>query len=293
MSEITYEEVIDVLSDLAKIANVTQFLNGVQMNPELVFEAVKTLAQQSFGKGTAASRLENAYKKILEKEQQLLISSKKLEAAQEGLKDLEKSSVTIAVLGKLVDVLDRLQITNQKSAAIHSGGVFNGDKNLFPFWKEGILLKLKSNTDHFPTDQSKMTYVYSMLDQDCQSHLHGFIKDGVTHFESLDKMMNELTILFDDPSRNKPFSSWIAEIRRDAAIVEYENSRELRNIIFLNISLELQQALIYERDIYSLDFNEAVARLQDVNNRLQTFSRNMVRYRIPKNSNKIIYKTQI
>lgn len=154
-------------------------------------------------------------------------------------------------------------------------------------------MKLKSNADHFPTEQSRMAFVYSMLDQNCQSHLHGFIKDGVIHFESFDKMMNELTILFDDPNRvrdatarlyansqrNKPFSSWIAEIRRDAAIAGYESSRELRNIVFLNLNLELQQALIYERDIYSLEFNEAVACLQDIDNRLQTFSRNMARYK--------------
>ncbi|POS86565.1 hypothetical protein EPUL_002924, partial [Erysiphe pulchra] len=249
--------------------------------------------KQSVGEGTAASQLEKAYKNILEKEKQLLLSSKELEDAKEGLKELEKSSGTTTVLGKLADVLDRLQIPNHKSAIIHSGGVFNGDKILIPIWKEGILLKLKSNADHFPTEQSRMAFVYSMLDQDCQSHLHRFIKGGVIHFESFDKMMNKLTILFDDPNRvrdatarlhannqrNKPFSSWIAEIRRDASIAGYESSRELRNIVFLNLNLELQQALIYERDIYSLEFNEAVARLQDIDNRLQTFSRNMARYK--------------
>lgn len=132
-----------------------------------------------------------------------------------------------------------------------------------------------------------------MLDQDRQSHLHAYIKDGVLNSESLDKTMNELIIFFDDPNRvcdatarlhsnkqrNKQFSSWIAEIRWDAAIAGYENSRELRNIVFLNLSLELQQSLIYERDIYSLGYNEAVARLQDIDNRLQTFSQNMAKYR--------------
>lgn len=292
MSDLPKEEVIDVLGDLAKVTNATQFLNGVQKNPELVFEAVKTLAQQSVGEGTAASQLEKAYKEILEKEQQLLDSAKELEDAKKGLKNLENSSETNIVLGKLADVLGRLQLPGQKSAPIHSGAVFNGDKKLFPTWKEGILLKLRSNIDHFPTDQSKMAFVYSMLDQDCQSHLHGYIKDGVINFGSLDIMMNELTILFDDPNRvrdaiarlhannqrNKPFSAWIAEIRRDAAIAGYENTRELRNIVFLNLSLELQQALIYERDIYALDFNEAISRLQDIDNRIQTFSRNLARH---------------
>lgn len=106
-----------------------------------------------------------------------------------------------------------------------------------------------------------------MLDKDCQSHLHGLIKNGVIQFESVHKMMNQLTILFDDPNRvrdttarlhansqkNKLFSSWIVKIRRDAVIAGYESSRELRNIVFFNFSLELRPALIYERDIYSLD----------------------------------------
>lgn len=109
-----------------------------------------------------------------------------------------------------------------------------------------------------------MAFVYSMLDTDCQAHLHGSIKNGILNFDSLESMMNELTVSFDDPNRirdaiarlhsnflqNKSFSSLMAEIRRDAAIAGYENSRELRNIVFLYINLELQQALIFERDIY-------------------------------------------
>ena len=121
---------------------------------------------------------------------------------------------------------------SQKSAKIREGSIFNGNKKLFPAWKEGIYLKLKAYTDHFPSEQSKMAYVYSMMDQDSQSHLHGSIREGVINFESLESMMNQLTILFDNPNRvrdglarlhsnqqkNKAFSSWIAEIRRDAAI---------------------------------------------------------------------------
>lgn len=54
--------------------------------------------------------------------------------------------------------------------------------------------------------------------------------------------------------------------------------------MFLNINLELQQALVHERDICSLDFNTAVARLQDIDNRIQTLSRNMSRFRSRNNS---------
>ncbi|KAI6247088.1 hypothetical protein HI914_04912 [Erysiphe necator] len=126
--EIHKEEDIDVLGDLSKVTDATQNLNGVQTNPELVFEAVKKLAQQSVGEGTAASQLEKANKNILEKEKQFLMSLKEMEEAKEGLNEREKFSGTTTVLGRLADVLDRLQIPNQKPAIINSGQVFNGDK---------------------------------------------------------------------------------------------------------------------------------------------------------------------
>ncbi|KAI6249197.1 hypothetical protein HI914_02492 [Erysiphe necator] len=111
MSDLSIEDVIEVLGDLVK------------NSPELVFEAVKTLAQQSVGESTAASQLEKAYKRILEKEQQLLYSTKELEVAKKELKDLEKSSETNVILGKLAEVLGRIQLSAQNSASIHSEAV--------------------------------------------------------------------------------------------------------------------------------------------------------------------------
>ena len=60
MSSVPSEEVADVLGDLAKVEDVKHFLYGVQKDPELVFRAVKTLAEQCVGSGTAASQLQNA-----------------------------------------------------------------------------------------------------------------------------------------------------------------------------------------------------------------------------------------
>ncbi|KAI0998628.1 hypothetical protein K3495_g9567, partial [Podosphaera aphanis] len=108
--------------------------------------------------------------------------------------------------------------------------------------------------------------------------------------------MNQLTILFDDPNRvrdavarlhrnkqkNKAFSSWIAEIRRDAAIAGYENTQALTDIVFLNINLELQRALINEKDIDMLKFDEAVARLQDIDKRQRRFAESAANYRARK-----------
>lgn len=273
MSDIPAEEVVDVLGELAKAKNAEQFLSGAQNSPKLVFQAVKTLAEQSIGDGTAASQLQSTYKQLIEKEKELLAASNELELVRNSVDNLRKSSESNNALGKLAEVLERLQFQTPKSANVREGSVFNGDKKFFPIWKEGIYLKLRSNPDHFPSEQSKLAPIYSMLDQECQAHLHGSIRKGERNFHSVKSMMNDPTVLFDDPNRvtnakarlhsnfqrNKPFSTWIAEIRRDAAIAGYENSERLRDIVFLNLNLELEQALIHERDIYTLDFNSAVA----------------------------------
>lgn len=121
-----------------------------------------------------------------------------------------------------------------------------------------------------------MAHIYSILDQNCQVHLHGSLRKGQLNFDSVESMMNDLTVLFNDPNRvrdakarlhsnfqrNKPFSTWISEIWRDAAIAGYQNSERLRDIVFPNLNLELEQALIHEREIYTLDFNSILQHSQ-------------------------------
>lgn len=165
--------------------------------------------------------------------------------------------------------------------------LFKGAKRDFAIWKDNILMKINVNRDLFPSEQSKLVYIYSRLDTLCQAHVHSWVKDGTLTFECVDQMMEILHIIFHDPNlvrdavnrlysnkqKNKSFSTWIAEIRRDAAIAEYDHdSRHLKDLIFHNMSLELQQALIYERDIDKMGVNEIVARLQDIENRQKSFA---------------------
>ena len=74
-------------------------------------------------------------------------------------------------------------------------------------------------------------------------------------------------------SETSHFFTWISEIRRDAAISGYDKYPEpLRDIVFLNLSLELKQALIYEKDFEKLDFDNAIARLQDIDNKQRSYA---------------------
>lgn len=144
-----------------------------------------------------------------------------------------------------------------------------------------MLMKLNVNQDHFSDDQARMVYIYSRLDKQCQAHLHAWVTNGFIRFPSAVDMMDTLHVIFHDPNperdasarlhnnpqNNKPFSLWISEIRRDAAIANYDpNSIYLRDLLFHNLSLDLKKALVHERGLRKMDFNEAVATLQDMEN---------------------------
>lgn len=89
-----------------------------------------------------------------------------------------------------------------------------------------------------------------------------------TLFGDSNRVRDAVNRLHANFQKNKPFAHWIVEMRQDAAIAGYEsNSRHLRDLVFFNMSLELKQALVHERDIDLLDFDSAIARLQDIENR--------------------------
>lgn len=285
-----------VLNDLAKVTDVNQFLGGIQENPQVVFDAVKSLAQQREGLYTALSELQVARHELIENNKKLSSTVFDLEAAQKRINILEKKVSSSSpqdfslqdIFTRLADTLTKYQHTPQaRSGNIHESSIFNGDKAKYATWKEGILLKLNTNSDHYPTEQAKMALVYSMLSDGCQTHIHSWINNGFLLFPSLNAMFQLLDVLFDDPNRvrdavvrlhsnkqkNKPFSTWISEIRRDAAIAGYDKHlKPLRDIIFLNLSLELKHALIHDREIENLNLDEAISRLQDIENKQRSYS---------------------
>lgn len=89
-----------------------------------------------------------------------------------------------------------------------------------------------------------------------------------TLFDDPNRVRDAKAPLFANHQRNKPFSSWISEIRRDAAIAGYgKYLNPLRNLIFLNLSFELKQAIFYEKNLDKLDLDSAIACSQDIDNK--------------------------
>lgn len=269
MSSAQHNEAPDfenVLKGLASISDASQFASGVSNRPQLMFDAFKLLCQSHETLQGKNYELDAAHRRVQELENQ---SSKS-----------RKADTTNQILGRLADVLR--EQSSARTLLMKDGEIFTGQKKDFYAWKDTILLKLNSNSDHFPDERSKLGYIYSQMNLISKTHIQIWVKDGIILFDSVNQMINVLDTIFGDPNRvrdavnrmhanfqrNQAFSSWIVEIRRDAAIAGYDsNSRPLRDLIFYNMSLELKKALVHERDIDNLNFDEAIARLQDIDNR--------------------------
>ncbi|KAI0992271.1 hypothetical protein K3495_g15915, partial [Podosphaera aphanis] len=288
----------EIVDQIAEISDPSQFIKGVQSNPATVIDAIKALKIRS---EQAEADLESAKRKIrkLEKKPVIQTPQQPDETLLARLVDaLSVRSHPVmqepeeSLMSRLVDALEVRNST--RSAPVPDTHVFSGDKKDFYNWKESIMMKIKGNSDHYPTEQSRMIYAYSRLNSDSKTHLQTWIQDGTFLFPSFTHMMDQLTVIFGDPNRvrdaasrlhsnpqkNKHFSTWIAEIRRDAAIAGYEsNSRYLKDLVLNNMSLELKRALVHEREIDFLGFNETVSRLQDVENRLRSYANAESRYR--------------
>lgn len=257
-----------ILERLGNLADLETFVNGVREDPQTVLEAMRLLNGRNQTLSLTNEELERAQIRIAELEQ--------LSASQNSTNESSRSQISL-----LAQAIRDTQIP-LKSVSIPDPAVFKGSKRDFFTWMDSILLKLNVNSDHFPTEQTKMAYIYFRLDAPCQAHLHSWVKNGTILFTSLNQMMELLKTLFDDPNRirdaicrlysnhqqNKPFSTWIAEIRRDASMAGYDSQyRTLRDLVLNNMSSELKKAIIHERDIDLLSFDQTVSRLQDIDSR--------------------------
>lgn len=258
----------DLLDQMSSISNVSQLVEGVKNHPDLMLAAIQALVRS---KETASAELQNAQKRtaVLEKQ---------------AAKGKRPAADTESLISQFVDALKESK--RSRSVMIPDPPVYTGSKEDFDIWRSNMLMKLNVNQDHFSDDQAIMVYIYSRLDTQCQAHLHAWVSNGFIKFPSAADMMETLNVIFHDPNlerdasarlhsnpqNSKPFSVWISEIRRDAAIANYApNSIYLRDLVFHNLSLDLKKALVHERGLRKMDFNEAVACLQDIENEQKSY----------------------
>src|SRR5438045_4209027 len=78
----------------------------------------------------------------------------------------------------------------------------DGKDPTFTSWNILIHAKLHDNNDHFPSENSKLTYVYGCTTGDAQAHLEPQFEYG-THnpFQTVDQVMAHLAAIYQNPMR--------------------------------------------------------------------------------------------
>lgn len=181
-------------------------------------------------------------------------------------------------------------------------------------WKEFILLELNTNADHFPSVHSKLAHIYSQMKKTCNTHIAPWARSDVLLSESVERMIQTIETVFGDPnffrdSVNHLHSNFqkkwairfvdIRNSKKKTSKAGYDLvSRSLLDLVFYKMRIELKQTLVHGRDIDSLRFNHAIARLQDIDNRqranlslMSNRSRRQNLFQIPQwGSHKLIQK---
>ena len=143
-----------VLEQLSQVTDITQFLNGVKDNPDIIFNAVKELTKNHKELRAATSVLQTALHELSEKNLKLSKAAAELDLAQQKIRKLEKKVSSSALhslspideaLNRFADILGKRQAITEDHGDSQAGIVFNGDKKKLATWKEGILMRFKSN----------------------------------------------------------------------------------------------------------------------------------------------------
>jgi hypothetical protein len=113
---------------------------------------------------------------------------------------------------RLADVLEALSqrltraespANSSKSAKIPDPPLLTDGKDpTFESWKLQVRGKLRTNADHFPSDESRMTYVFSRTGGDAQKHLQPrYDDDSKDPFLTVDDMIKYLSNIYEDPHK--------------------------------------------------------------------------------------------
>jgi len=91
----------------------------------------------------------------------------------------------------------------QRSAKIPDPPIFTDGKDpTFDSWKLQMRGKLRANADHYPTNEDKMTYVFSRTGGDAQEHLLArYDEESKDPFGNDKEMINHLASIYEDPHK--------------------------------------------------------------------------------------------
>src|SRR5208282_1038808 len=174
---------------------------------------------------------------------------------------------------------DDTPTTSAKSAKIPDPPVLTDGKDpTFDNWKIQITGKLQVNSDHFATEQARITYVFSRTSGNAQKHLQPRSSStSVDPFETAIDMIQHLADIYEDPFRmqnarrdyrrlnmrtNETFPDFYTRFLHLAGEGHIPDE-DLRPDLYDKITLELQRAIApTEETLTTLqEFQRALRRL--------------------------------
>lgn len=161
--------------------------------------------------------------------------------------------------------------------------LYNGDKQKLRSWTYSLRAKLAGNSDHYPSESSKIQYSIRRLTGKALDQIEPKLrKDGTVDFATTNDLITYLEITCGDPDEkdtsqrelqklsqaNRPFSDYLADFRRLADRTGF-NEEAKRAALLAGLSREIQELLVVVDLPDSLE--EVVAKIQKIDNRLRAF----------------------
>lgn len=162
--------------------------------------------------------------------------------------------------------------------------LYNGDKQKLRSWIHSLKMKLAGNSDHYPTESSKIQYSIGRLRGKAVDQIGLKVrKDGTTGFATAYDLITYLEVAFGDPDEKstsqrklrelrqdkRAFSDYLADFLQIADCTGY-NEEAKRADLLAGLSQEIQQALVVVDLPNSLE--GTIAQIQKIDNKLRAFN---------------------
>ena len=159
---------------------------------------------------------------------------------------------------------------------------FDGDREKFDDWKMQVALKLRGNSDWYPTEDAKLVYVLSLLRGSAQDQMRAYVDEhGNISIPDYPAFLSILEAAFGNPDRKgtaqnklrelrqkgRDFSSFYAEFSRLVVQTGY-NDEAKKATLLSALSSELTNALI-SHDVEPMTLQQLVTLCQRLDIRMQ------------------------
>ena len=258
------------------VSNADELLKAVQQRPQEWLEFLQRISNFST----------NAQEMIVSLEQELAVTKSSLDEANVTIADAQANMATgQLVLNELRSNLATVSAQSnksQRSTKHPDPPLYGGDKSELRGWMTQLRIKLNINSDHYPTEQSKLAYALGRLKEKALEQLQPYLKEnGTIDLADMGTFYNKLQLAFGDPDRkataqrelrqlkqkDREFYLYLSDYQRLVPDTGYDDEAK-RSILLDGLSDELKSALITVDLPASLD--DTINVLQKIDNRFRS-----------------------